>query len=287
MSPPSALLLAATHLCSTRGWSVINPSGEGAFKATFKIRRTDGHFLALKVYRQTGISERTEREIDALKRCTHESLPRLQEFGTFRLGDGNVIFSTEEFLAGGTLTQKLASKLSLHSTADIGTGLIKALAYISDLQLVHRDIKPDNIMFREDGQKPVLVDFGLVRDLRKESLTQSWAHRGPGTPIFASPEQLNNEKFQIDWRSDQFSLGIVLSLCITGLHPFQWSGDAWDKVVDRMASRGPISPEFARLVQPFNLPVLKRMLGGWPIERYRDPAALLADWDSQTCSQRS
>jgi len=90
-----------------------------------------------------------------------------------------------------------------------------------ELDLVHRDIKPANIMFKEGLETPVLVDFGIVRDLAATSLTQTWSPIGPGTPFFASPEQLNNEKHLIDWRSDQFSLGVTLYFARTARHPYQ------------------------------------------------------------------
>jgi hypothetical protein len=71
---------------------------------------------------------------------------------------------------------------------------------------------------------PALVDFGLVRDLSETSLTASWLPRGPGTPLFASPEQLNNEKALIDWRSDQFSIGVIL--------PKKFNIDYYAKIAD-------------------------------------------------------
>jgi serine/threonine protein kinase len=104
---------------------------------------------------------------------------------------------------------------------------------------VHRDIKPDNIMLREDGRTPVIVDFGLVRMLDEPSITGSWADRGPGTPFYASPEQLRNEKPLIDWRSDQFSLGVSLSRVTIGVHTYQQIPDEDPLVSER---RLPVSP---------------------------------------------
>jgi len=75
-------------------------------------------------------------------------------------------------------------------------------------------------MFRSGSDNPVLVDFGLVRALDDSSITQSWLMMGPGTPYFASPEQLNNDKYLISWLSDQFSLALTTAFALTSRHPF-------------------------------------------------------------------
>ena len=123
-----------------------------------------------------------------------------------------MVVPLEDRLKVGHLTQQ--------EVIELVKGLILA---VKDLQpsLVHRDIKPANIMFRKNQPEPVLVDFGIVRDLSQTSLTASWWPSGPGTPFFSSPEQLTNDKALIDWRSDQFAIGVIASLLLTGRHPYQ------------------------------------------------------------------
>src|SRR5262249_941928 len=159
---------------------------------------------ALKLYKQGASSRRSQREIDAMRRCEHPNIARLLRVETFEYSAEEFIVTIEEFLPGGTLTD--LGQIDVPTCLEIGKQLIAAIKHISSLGLVHRDLKPDNIMFRSDRKTPVIVDFGVVRDLLDTSLTPSWAARGPGTPFFAAPEQLNNEKHQIDWRADQFSL---------------------------------------------------------------------------------
>jgi serine/threonine protein kinase len=156
--------------------------------------------------------------------------------------------------------------------------MIDVLNHLHGLDLVHRDIKPDNILLRNNGFDPVLVDFGLVRDLTATSLTASWALRGPGTPYFASPEQLNNQKDLIDWRSDQFSLGVVASFCQFGLHPYQTPDEPVfaSTTVDRVASRGDFGSSFLNSVQNNGCAFLQKMVSPWPVSRYRNPANLVS-----------
>ncbi len=135
----------------------------------------------------------------------------------------------------------------------MGAQLIAAIAHIAELHLVHRDIKPDNIMFRSHGTTPVLTDFGVVRDLSDSSITPTWAARGPGTPFFSAPEQLRNEKSLIDWRTDQFALGIVMAQVVFGEHPYRVSGASDSDVVERVLSRQRTADWFGERAIEFRL----------------------------------
>ena len=138
---------------------------------------------------------------------------------------------------------------------------------------MHRDIKPANIMFRIPGGDAVLADFGIVRDLSADSLTQTWAGRGPGTPFFASPEQLNNEKASIDWRCDQFGLGVTISIAVFGMHPYAREGDAYPALaIDRVSNRLLPSSTFEEKCDSAQLSWLKKMVMPWPAERFRKPS---------------
>jgi serine/threonine protein kinase len=131
-------------------------------------------------------------------------------------------------------------------------------------------------MFRENDYEPVLVDFGLVRDLASTSLTLTWLVQGPGTPFFASPEQLNNDKYLIDWRSDQFSVGIVLAMCLNGRHPFHEKGFTEMQTVEAVLGRRRCSEDFRSSAIAAGLSVLIKMVGVWPIQRFSEPNALIS-----------
>jgi serine/threonine protein kinase len=146
------------------------------------------------------------------------------------------------------------------------------------MSFVHRDIKPENIMFRADGVTPVLVDFGLVRDLGEESLTQTWMLHGPGTPFYSAPEQLQNRKELIDWRTDQFSLGVVLGVCGFGRHPFADVGEPKPRTVQRVIERGKATDMFVEWTKQHGLEALVRMTAAWPVQRFRTPERLRSAW---------
>jgi serine/threonine protein kinase len=269
----------AQAFCAANGHQLVGPVGAGAFKETFHVVLATGEHQALKVYQPGFSPERTSRELGAMQRCSHPNIARLTSFTGFYLDGVQFLLSVEEFLPGGTLSSRLQRGL-LNGTEALGIGrqLVSAVAHIASHDLVHRDIKPDNILFRADGVTPVIVDFGLVRDLVRTSLTQTWLMRGPGTPYFAPPEQLRNEKAMIDWRSDQFSLGVVLALAAFGFHPYQDEGVPPTLTVDRVAEHGSQCARFVDAARQSGMMFLVRMTAAWPVERFRTPDDLQRAW---------
>jgi serine/threonine protein kinase len=254
--------------------------GAGAFKESYLAADADAAQFALKIVRASANPDRIAREVAAMKRCKHPNIAVLHASGLDHAGGQTYCWLLEEYLAGGSLGQKLEKvhPLSIGEVKRIGAAIIGALAYLRPMSLVHRDIKPDNIMFRADGTTPVLVDFGLVRDLGDESLTQTELDRGPGTPFFAAPEQLHNRKELIDWRTDQFSLGVVMAVCGFGRHPYADAADAPARVVFKVREHGKVSPDFVTWAQANDLAALIRMTNIWPVQRYRTPAQLQQSW---------
>jgi serine/threonine protein kinase len=268
----------AHRVCSRFDWQLLAHVGTGASKSTFKVVTPSGA-VALKVF-GTKRSERDQRELDAMTRCASPGVARILDFGTVDWRENSWLFCTEEFLGGGTLAQRVArmGPLDTDTIFSLGDALIDVLSKVAEEGLVHRDIKPDNIMFRDQSYEPVLTDFGLVRDLNMDSLTRTWFPIGPGTPYFASPEQLNNDKELIDWRSDQFSLAVTLSHVGGGPHPF---GCDQAMALGAAGRREAHAPEFTKFCRELGLPVLAKMAQAWPIQRLRTPAQLMEAWAAQ------
>ncbi len=267
----------ARKISAQQNLTFITARGEGAFKHTFQVTTDAGQAFALKIFKSASVSERTAREIDAMQRCTHPNIARVLALDQFVDNGETFLFSVEEFLAGGSLAERISGRglISKNAFYPIALQLADALAHVAALDLVHRDLKPDNIMFRDAGDTPVIVDFGLVRDLNAVALTASWAMRGPGTPYFASPEQLNNEKQMIDWRSDQFGLGVTLIMALTGRHPYEHVGDIADVVVARVAERKALAPDVVTECRNEGWNALVTMVQPWPISRFRMPHDLI------------
>lgn len=257
---------------------LISFEGKGTFKETYKAKHTDGTFVALKIADPNRILlSRTKREIKALKSCNIKYIGKLYHFGSFKINtDQKYFFTVEEFLNDGTLSKRLSSgSIGIKRIVNYGIILTKAISHLWEKKLVHRDIKPDNIMFRKGEDIPVLVDLGLVRDLKEYSLTPTWQIPGPGTPLFSAPEQLNNEKFLIDWRTDQFSLGLVLGLALTGKHPFHLPERNINEIVEAMANREICSEKFIASVESYGIIELKKMLEPWSLKRFKNTTDLI------------
>ncbi|WP_279213660.1 serine/threonine protein kinase [Delftia acidovorans] len=265
---------AAVELCQKRGFEFCGDLGKGAFKSAYLAKKGTTPF-ALKLAAVTSSPERMIREAEALQDCSHPSIATLFETFLYAYGTVPLWVVCEEFLAGGTLEAKLkCDPPTATALRRIAIALAEVLAHLNDKKLVHRDIKPANIMFRADGA-PVLTDFGIVRMLDEPTLTQTFLNMGPGTPAYAAPEQLTNDKTLIDWRTDQFGLAIVLAECLLGHHPFVESGKTIHDAIMSVAGRQEMPVANARRLVNVGFGCLNKALMPWPIARYRRPSEFI------------
>ncbi|MCA9058629.1 MAG: serine/threonine protein kinase, partial [Planctomycetaceae bacterium] len=190
--------------------------------------------------------------------------------------DGNALpFLVMQYIAGGSLQQRLDrdGPLSLAEVLRIGMQTAQGLAAAHAQGLIHRDVKPSNILLDEGVERALLTDFGLARTEDDACLTRSGFQ--PGTPLYMSPEQVRGEA--IDARSDLFSLGCVLYALCTGHPPFQ-AGTGY-AVMRRIVDD---EPRFLRERRP-DLPewleaIIARLLAKSPDDRFEcadDVAELL------------
>lgn len=269
----------AKAYCATKGCTVLGPVGQGAFKETYRIELPDGRQFALKVFKPGFSPERTQREMEAITKCSHKNIGTLAGLEVFANGASSYLIAIEEFLSGGSLTTRISAGVMSRDEVELmGALLIEAVGHVASHGLVHRDLKPDNIMFRDAAMSPVVVDFGLVRDLKQQSLTVTWLMRGPGTPLFAPPEQLLNEKSLIDWRSDQFSLGVVLGYSAFGFHAYSEPADTDAQIVERVATHQGPSQRFLDAANASKLETLVKMVAPYPVQRFRTAARLASAW---------
>lgn len=268
--------IVADLVCESKQYQLdASHAAAGAFKRTYRV--TEGeNTLALKIIAGRVDAERVRREISALERCDHPNIVRLFQTGVMAYEGRDWVFLIEEFLEAGTLSARLSSgPLGLTEGRALALHLASAIEHLAERQIVHRDIKPDNIMFRS-ADDPVLVDLGIARHLEATALTADGL-MGPMTPAFAAPEQLLAERDLIDWRCDQYSLGVVLSFCMLGMHPATGTAIA-DDTPTTVQRREPPADNFVRAAEALGVPQLIRMVQPWPAQRFSRPRMLLAAW---------
>lgn len=263
---------AAVEFCAVRQLSFRKLLGRGAFKSAYLAVDDEGRPVAVKLALLAGSPERLIRETRALQDCSHPGISKVESAELFQSDGITFWVVVEEFLPGGTLEQRLGTqgKIVASKVAHLGALLGDVLLHLNERRLVHRDIKPANILFRNSGA-PVLTDFGIVRMLDEPTLTRAFLPQGPGTPAYAAPEQLTNDKSLIDWRTDQFGLAVVLAECFLGHHPYQTPAIPIYEAISAVAARSPMPPENSQLLKMAGLQPLIKALSPWPIGRFRQP----------------
>jgi len=219
------------------------------------------------------VTARAQREVDIMAQCDS---PYLVKLGPLPLthaevGGQQVIYFAEEWIDGRNVREIIVDDgpLSLEDVVPLGTQVAEAVKILWSLAKIHRDIKPGNIMRRDSTGEFVLLDMGLAFDLYDDSLTRLGLV--PGTPFYFSPERMElDRKRQMDFRSDLFSLGIVLYEAATGQHPFWLPGLSREQVLGRILRSNPEPPSSHRRGIPQEMDaVILRLLAKKPHLRYR------------------
>jgi serine/threonine protein kinase len=182
--------------------------------------------VVLKVFHPGQDVPATQREILAVSRVQSRRVPRIFEHGQITTPMGNCVWLREQRIPGRTVREHLnTSALEPRLALRLGLHILEALVRAEEVNIVHRDVKPENIIC--DGNEDFwLLDFGIARHLTLQSLTATSDPFGKATLGYAPPEQMRNLKLDIDARSDLFALGITLYESISGRNPFLFPAPA-------------------------------------------------------------
>jgi eukaryotic-like serine/threonine-protein kinase len=216
-------------------YELLEKIAEGGMGTVYRGRnRETGDVVAIKVVaaHMAGnevLLKRFEQEYNAARQLNHPNIVKALDYGD----TGSSPYLVMEFVDGLSLGQKIEregrmpEKEAIRLIAQVAQGLHRA----HKEKLIHRDVKPDNIMVTGDGQAK-LTDLGLVKEVVSD-LNLTRTGRGLGTPHFMAPEQFKNAK-NVDPRCDIYSLGATLYMMVTGEMPFRSSGplDAYMKKIE-------------------------------------------------------
>ena len=265
-------------------YRLIRKVGEGGMGEVYRARDS---FLkrevALKKIKP-GLAEEHEVRARFLRECraaaaiSHPNVATIYEAGSC---DDGSIYLASELIRGETLTRRLRrGRLSVDEQWDLGIQLTRGLAAAHEAGIVHRDIKPGNLMVTDDGRLKIL-DFGLARlnqplggqaDDDGDTLTRTRPGHFLGTPAYMSPEQVTGA--EVDATSDVFSCGCVLYEMVSGKAPF--SAESVSETVRRILSEDP--PDLDTLAQddlpPGLVDIIRRALAKKPAERFADASEM-------------
>jgi len=213
--------------------------------------------------------DRFKQEIRLARRIAHRNVVR-----TYDLGEQNGrYYLTMEYVEGTSLKQLIVSrgKLPVAVTLTVGKQLCRALEVAHAEGVIHRDIKPQNIVVEPSGFLKVM-DFGIARlanPPQGKGLTE--AGTSIGTPDYMSPEQLSGA--ELDPRSDLYAAGVVLFECVTGRVPFE-AETTWALVAKHLEEEAPDPRKFNSDVPPALAAVIVKAMAKSPADRYATAAEL-------------
>ncbi|TNF34006.1 MAG: serine/threonine protein kinase [Gammaproteobacteria bacterium] len=212
-TPPSGVAI------NIPGYTLISELGKGGMATVYlAVQQNFGRKVALKIMSPAlnadpTFSERFLREARIVAGLSHPNIVQVYDVGEF----DNYHYIAMEYHPGGDLQERIAKGLSVEDSVRIIEQIALALDYAHSKGYIHRDVKPDNVLFREDGSA-VLTDFGIAKPTSKNTRQMTQVGKVIGTPKYMSPEQARGQ--ELDARSDLYALGVMFYEMLVGEVPF-------------------------------------------------------------------
>lgn len=256
-------------VASLRNYRMLRPLADGEIAAVYLAEdRKTGRQVALKIVRQlpdtadATLLDRFLREFELVAGIDHPNVVRIHDFG---VADDHAYIAME-YCGGGSLKRRIRAGLSPEESVRILRDIAGALGALHGAGILHRDLKPTNVLFRTDGSL-VLIDFGLARQVMlRAELTG--AGQIFGTPYYMSPEQGHAEP--VDHRGDLYSLGVIFYEMLTGSKPFDGE-TAMGVIVKHRQAPVPELPEALARYQP----IVNGLLAKRPADRFASAGEVL------------
>jgi serine/threonine protein kinase/formylglycine-generating enzyme required for sulfatase activity len=200
-------------------YQLLERLGRGGMATVYKAYQPSlDRYVAVKVLpaylaHEPGFAARFRREARAIARLNHPHILPVHDSGQ----EGELSYIVMRYVEAGTLKERLGEPLDLATTVEIMAQVGKALDYAHWRGIIHRDVKPSNVLIDEEGVA-LLSDFGLAR-MAEATVKITKTGVGVGTPEYMSPEQARG--VEVDERSDVYSLGIMLFEMLTGRVPYE------------------------------------------------------------------
>jgi eukaryotic-like serine/threonine-protein kinase len=275
----SAGILAPSTIFGNR-YEILELVGEGGMGQVYKVLDKElDRVIALKTIRAEKESDpetvqRFKRELKLASKITHKNVVRIHDFSEAE----GIKYFTMAYVEGRNLKQEIRQRgrIPVSEALPIARQVLSALQEAHSQGVIHRDLKPQNVMIDESGT-PLLMDFGIARSSAE---TSGMTGTGVmiGTPDYMSPEQVRGEK--ADGRSDLFSFGVILYEMLTGDLPYQ-AETPLSKVMMRLTHK-PRAPRQITLDVPAYLErVVLKCMEVDPALRYQSGAEVLDDLDRQ------
>jgi serine/threonine-protein kinase PpkA len=213
------------------GYEIVREISHGGMATVYLARqRSLNRMVALKLMSQklqqkAGFRELFIREARLVAQLDHPNIIRIHDI----VEDGVYLYIVMEYADGGNLKRRIRDGMTERQALHVARAIASALHFVHAENILHYDIKPENILFRSE-ERVILADFGIARSLADKNPAASLLDTSTGTPAYMAPEQFTSGSMgvagEVDRRTDMYALGVVLYEMLTGEQPYKaasWS----------------------------------------------------------------